>query len=67
MTINKKKINAIVSAVQSGRTSPSTGLKIIGAELKEGIFPVKSDKTETVNKARGGLVKKKKTTKRKKK
>jgi hypothetical protein len=66
MTINKKKINAIVSAVQSGRTSPTTGLKIIGAELKEGIFPVKSGKTETVNKARGGLVKKKKTKKKKK-
>ena len=67
--INTDKIMSTIYAVQSGRTSPSTGLKIIGAELKEGIFPAKSGRTgtKTENKAKGGLMKKKKkTTKRKK-
>jgi hypothetical protein len=63
--INKDKIMSTIYAVQSGRTSPSTGLKIIGAELKEGIFPVKSGRTE--NKAKGGLMKKKKKTIKRKK
>jgi len=67
--INKDKIMSTINAVQSGRIGTGMGLKIIGAELKEGIFPVKSGRTgtKTENKARGGLVKKKKTTKRKKK
>ena len=65
--INKDKIMSTIYAVQSGRTSPSTGLKIIGAELKEGIFPVKSGRTKTENKAKGGLMKKKKKTIKRKK
>ena len=63
--INKNKIMSAIYAVQSGRTSPSMGLKIIGQELKEGIFP-KGGKTGADNKAKGGLMKKK-TIKRKKK
>ena len=57
--INKNKIMSTIYAVQSGRTSPSMGLKIIGAELKEGIFPVKSGRTKPEDKAKGGLMKKK--------
>jgi hypothetical protein len=71
--INKDKIMSTINAVQSGRIGTGTGLKIIGAELKEGIFPAKSGRTgtKTENKAKGGLMKKKTTkkkiTKRKKK
>ena len=56
MSINKGKINSMISAVQSGRTSPSFAIKVIGKELKAGIFGTKS---EPIKKARGGSVKKK--------
>ena len=65
MTIDKKKILSTVFAVQSGRTSPSAGLKIIGAELNDGILNLDKaakDTTKPTNKARGGLMKKKKKT-----
>lgn len=65
--INKNKIMSTISAVQSGRTSPSMGLKIIGQELKEGFSPsdafksaMKSGRTSTINRAKGGLVGKQK-------
>ena len=67
--INKDKIMSAINAVQSGRTSASTGLRIIGAELVA-MAPLlsKMGRTKTENKAKGGLMKKKKkTVKRKKK
>tara|TARA_Y100001938_G_C8037172_1_gene403988 strand:- start:53 stop:265 length:213 start_codon:yes stop_codon:yes gene_type:complete len=65
MTINKKKIDSTIFAVKSGRIGLNTGLKIIGAELKDGLLNLDKaakDTTKPTNKARGGLMKKKKKT-----
>jgi hypothetical protein len=69
MTINKKKIDSTINALKSGRVGLNMGLKIIGAELKDGLLNLDKaakDTTKPTNKARGGLVKKKKKTIKKK-
>ena len=65
MTINKKKIDSTISALKSGRVGLNMGLKIIGAEIKDGLLNLDKaakDTTKPTNKARGGLIKKKKKT-----
>ena len=57
-----------INGIQSGRIGTGAGLKIIGAELKEGLMDkndsfksaVKSGRTSTIKKFRGGAIKKRK-------
>tara|TARA_R100001086_G_scaffold249235_1_gene188333 strand:- start:13 stop:225 length:213 start_codon:yes stop_codon:yes gene_type:complete len=65
MTINKKKIDSTINALKSGRLGLNMGMKIIGAELKDGLLNLDKaakDTTKPTNKAKGGLMKKKKKT-----
>ena len=65
MTINKKKIDSTINALKSGRLGLNMGMKIIGAELKDGLLNLDKaakDTTKPTNKAKGGLIKKKKKT-----
>ena len=65
MTIDKKKIDSTISALKSGRIGLNMGIKIIGAELKDGLLNLDKaakDTTKPTGKARGGLMKKKKKT-----
>ena len=63
--ISLDQIKSRINAVKSGRLGLNMGMKIIGAELKDGLLNLDKaakDTTKPTNKAKGGLMKKKKKT-----